>query len=543
MDALTKRLTDLGLENIALFSVPLSVALVFFGLAKSRRRRTTKLNGPPSKSYMFGVGGELFSAPEVGVIYKNWAKQYGPVFSIPLIMGSKVVILCDPKAIAHHYSKDTFTYHQLPSLKIVNAMHFGHNLLTVEGETHKRQRRALSSAFSVAAIRNLTPVFYDSAYMVKAAWDSLFQNSSDDTVIIEVQQWMDRVSLDSIGTGGFSHDFGSLKGEISPIAEAFESFGAVKPSVPIMLAFLLSSVFPVLAKIPNKRHEALRKVSTSVASIADDLLESARLESATDKSIIGALIRSENASSRIRIWYGASKTPQTTLTSLPAQNLLIGAGYETTAISLTWALIELSRKPEIQAKLRDELAASSREDPSYEQLTNGLPYLDAVACETLRLHPALPETTRVAEEDDVIPLTSPIYNADGELVDSIFIAKGTKVRVPIQCLNTAEISWGDNSKDFSPERWLEQGASKQRAAEIQGYRHLLSFADGPRTCLGRQFALTEFKAVLSVLIRNFSFEFPDGPTTKIESHRSVLVRPKVAGQEGPKVPLIVRRVE
>ncbi|KAG5633069.1 hypothetical protein DXG03_008591, partial [Asterophora parasitica] len=59
-----------------------------------------------------------------------------------------------------------------------------------------------------------------------------------------------------------------------------------------------------------------------------------------------------------------------------------------------WALIELSRNPEVQSKLREELSQFTTEDPTYEQLTNGLPYLDAVVTETLRLHPPVPETTR-----------------------------------------------------------------------------------------------------------------------------------------------------
>ncbi|KAK0448192.1 hypothetical protein EV421DRAFT_1705921, partial [Armillaria borealis] len=32
-----------------------------------------------------------------------------------------------------------------------------------------------------------------------------------------------------------------------------------------------------------------------------------------------------------------------------------------------------------------------------------------------------------------------------------------------------------------------------RAKEIQGHRHLLTFLDGPKTCLGKAFALTELK--------------------------------------------------
>ena len=51
------------------------------------------------------------------------------------------------------------------------------------------------------------------------------------------------------------------------------------------------------------------------------------------------------------------------------------------------------------------------------------------------------------------------------------------------------------------------------------------------------------QVVLSVLVRHFSFELPDGPSTKLGTHRSLTVRPKVAGEEGAKVPLIVRRME
>ena len=105
-----------------------------------------------------------------------------------------------------------------------------------------------------------------------------------------------------------------------------------------------------------------------------------------------------------------------------------------------------------------------------------------------------------------------------------------------------------------------------RMEEIKGYKHLLTFGNGPRTCLGKNFALLEVKvrcrcflflfaraviipsdtiwqAVLSVLIRNFSFELPHGPETKLDHYRSFIVRPKVAGEEGGRVPMVVKRVE
>ena len=40
------------------------------------RARTTKLPGPPAKSWLFGVSKEVFDG-DASVLFENWAKQYG----------------------------------------------------------------------------------------------------------------------------------------------------------------------------------------------------------------------------------------------------------------------------------------------------------------------------------------------------------------------------------------------------------------------------------------------------------------------------------
>lgn len=120
MSAITKNLT---LENVTLLILPISVALIIARLARSQRPRTTKLNGPPSSSYLFGVVKDTFEAPDLGVLYENWESEYGPIYEIPSTLGSKLVVLCDPKAIAHYFSKDTFTYYQPSSMKSFISRH------------------------------------------------------------------------------------------------------------------------------------------------------------------------------------------------------------------------------------------------------------------------------------------------------------------------------------------------------------------------------------------------------------------------------------
>lgn len=48
-----------------------------------------------------------------------------------------------------------------------------------------------------------------------------------------------------------------------------------------------------------------------------------------------------------------------------------------------------------------------------------LPYLDMVIRETLRLHPPIASTMRVATRDDIIPVSIPFTDIDGIVHNSI----------------------------------------------------------------------------------------------------------------------------
>ncbi|KAH8115692.1 cytochrome P450 [Phellopilus nigrolimitatus] len=504
------------------------------------RSKMTKLHGPPASSWLFGVSKDVFLG-DSGEIYEKWAEEYGPVYQIPGPFGSRRTVLVDAKAIAHYYSKETFVYVHSTFAKQAISNIIGKGLLWAEGESHRRQRKTLAPAFSNAAIRNLTPVFFDSAYKIKTTWDAAI--SSSDEAIIDVQKWMNCVSLDSIGIAGFGHDFGELDGHHSEVGEMFDSFGTLPQRGISMILPLLGQVLPFLMKIPTTRRRLIKELHRSMEEIAEVLLMRSRKEkeagesggNESGRSIIGALIKAENADSELRL---------TADEALAQMKVFLLAGYETTSISLTWALIELSLHPEKQDRLRAELADFSAKDPSYEQITNGLPYLDAVLRETLRVHPPIPQTGRVAACDDVIPLSSPVTTSSGETIDDMFIARGASLIVPIRCVNRSEAIWGPDAKDFKPERWLDGEAGlTAKAKETTGYHHLLTFGDGPRTCLGRAFAVAEFKSVLSVLIRNYVFAMRDGPETKVEKVNTILPRPKVSGETGNAMPMRVRRFE
>ncbi|OAX36033.1 cytochrome P450 [Rhizopogon vinicolor AM-OR11-026] len=478
-----------------------------------RRMKTTRLRGSPRSSFLYGVLNSIISSTDSVAMYENLAKEYGVVYQIPAFLGETRIVLCDPKALAHYYARETWTYVQIPfGLALVENM-IGSGLLGAEGESHRRQRKALMPAFSNEAIRQLTSVFYGSVY--KCAWDSIIESGKDGSAVIEVQN-----CLDTIGIAGFSHDFGSLDRKHSSVTDMFDTFSNnSRASTVNQFLFLLAQVFPVVTKFPTKRTKLIEKLNVIMAEISNDLL----LRDHREKEANVSKTKQESI-------YTVKAEGRDAELHLSQMKTLLIAGYETTSGKL-WALIELSQHLDVQSKLREELLAFG-DDPTYDQLKANLPYLDAVVHETLRLHPPVPDVTRIAAADDVIPLSEPICTASGKMTESISVGKGTIISVSVMAINRSFAIWGPDAKQFKPD-----------PKEVQGHRHLLTFVDGPRTCLGKDFAIAQFKLVLLVLVKNFVFEMQDGPETRIEVARTILPRSWIVGQDGTRVPLLVRWYE
>ncbi|KAJ7679282.1 cytochrome P450 [Mycena polygramma] len=324
----------------------------------------------------------------------------------------------------------------------------------------------------------------------------------------------------------------SLDGEKSDVLKALTAVGHTKPSPTAAKIFLLAQAYPWLFKLPLPRSVLVAELSNAMDAVIDKLInaaDSGELGVENLGSVLGHLLRKKELSpENIR---------------LQAKSILL-AGFATTSSSIKWALVELSMHPEKQDRLRRELLSFSTTDPSYDDLTSlALPYLDAVVREALRLHPILSESPRVALRDDILPLLTPIRTASGVLLDKLPIQKGTVLTTSLYYANMASSIWGADGAEFKPERWLDGQDLPAAAIEYPGYHHTMIFSDGPRTCLGKGFALAEIKIVLSLLIRKFVFSPLHGKETRYERAMFLGPHPKVAGEPGGRLPMRVKRVE
>jgi cytochrome P450 len=170
--------------------------------------------------------------------------------------------------------------------------------------------------------------------------------------------------------------------------------------------------------------------------------------------------------------------------------------HETTASALTWACYLLTKNPEIQAKVREEVKNALPEDLE-NNMTNlagileQLPYLNGVMHETLRLYPTVPLTMRQAIRDTRI--------------GDQFIPEGTDIIVSIWYINRSPVIWGPDAAEFRPERWItSDGKPNQNGGASSNY-NFLTFLHGPRSCIGQGFAKAEMRCLLATMVRSFEW--------------------------------------
>lgn len=100
----------------AIFGATL-VFVVHQTLSAIRHSKTPRLLGPRSESIIFGVTKKIANAADAGVVFEHWANEYGPVYQIPGSLGTKRIVVCDPKAIAHTFAFDSWRYEHNPIAK------------------------------------------------------------------------------------------------------------------------------------------------------------------------------------------------------------------------------------------------------------------------------------------------------------------------------------------------------------------------------------------------------------------------------------------
>ncbi|CAN6174465.1 unnamed protein product [Urochloa humidicola] len=186
------------------------------------------------------------------------------------------------------------------------------------------------------------------------------------------------------------------------------------------------------------------------------------------------------------------------------QDLLIG-GTDTSWMTIEWAVSELLKNPELLSTATAELdRVIGRGRLVRESDLPGLPYLDSVIKETLRLHPAAPMLVPHLAREDVHVAVAVGGGGGGHDIPA-----GTTVLVNAWAIARDPAVWGDTAEEFVPERWLAAGSGGTEGEPEFGFR-MLPFGSGRRMCPAYGLGLREVALSLANLLHGFAWRLPDG---------------------------------
>ncbi|KAM7517455.1 hypothetical protein LguiB_016417 [Lonicera macranthoides] len=348
---------------------------------------------------------------------------------------------------------------------------------SLEGEPWTTRRRILNSSFHFEKLKLMLPAFYLSCLDMVTKWE----NKASTTGSTEVDM---------------HHEFETLTGDLisrtlfgSSFEECKNIFGLIKELQALTVQVIRSVQIPGWRFMPTKRNNRMKKVNKEVTDLIMEIIDK------KTKAIKGGESNSSNDFLGMLLERSLSQTEQDKNESgeisiediIGECKLFYFAGQDTTSTLLSWTMLLLSRHPDWQTRAREEvLEVLGNNKPDYDSI-NRLKIVTMILYEVLRLYPPVVELTKVTPEDTKL----------GEL----FLPAGVQVMLPTILLHHDPEIWGDDVKEFKPERFSE-GVFK--ATKRQG--SYFPFSLGPRICIGQNYALLEAKMALALILSRFSFE-------------------------------------
>ncbi|KAJ7223282.1 cytochrome P450 [Mycena pura] len=550
--------------NAVLLAALVTVCALYSAWRRHAVKCVVPLRGPAPSSFLLGNSPDLYSGPHGLAYHHTLAATYGRAFKVHMLAGEEQIYLSDTRALHHVLVRDTHVFDETPAMMSEFYYCFGPGLISVHGDTHKKQRKMIQPLFGAAHMRVLTPTFWDIAYQARDVIRAKVACASDagkaPSAVLDLWKWSSRAALEGVGVGALGYSFDALDDETEDNAymvAARELPYTVYPlrkfmpicvwcmrNLPVWLQRALARVTPVprvqkvcrIVETLQRNSEALY-AAKKAALREGDAEVAAQVGAGND--VMSVLMKANMA---------AAANEKECLPDdevMGQMNTLISAAHDTTSSALAHMIYCLAQDLPRQRRLREELA-QARSDTfgefDYHTVTT-LPFLDACYRETLRLYAPASFQHRTATEAITVPLSAPIELSNGELISALPIAKGQTVVVAIEAVNRDPAIWGPDADTWLPERWLTKGspASVQAAGVPGAFSHTLTFLGGNRSCIGMKFSEIELKTILIALVENFEFA-PAPGQEEVKWRLSLVQTPAQPGREHldePELPLLV----
>jgi cytochrome P450 len=330
----------------------------------------------------------------------------------------------------------------------------GEGLITSAGELHRRQRRLIQPAFHSSRIAEYVPAMRDAALRVAAQWRPGRP--------VELDRAMMRAAFGAVTgvmfSGGMPADADDRLQRALRLLVQGAMLRAFAPQLadrlPVHRRYargvadvrgIVDELLVRCAATPDRRHDLVRHLQTARGPDAEEGMPAGQLRD----ELIGIMI----------------------------------AGTETTGGALAWVFYELAHRPDVAARVLDEVERVVGSAAVTAAHLAELSYTHRVLCEVLRRRATWLSTRRAlrAVELGAVPIP-----AGTELAFSLYALHHDPDLYP-------------HPDEFDVDRWLpEVERTRPRGA-------FMPFLEGNRKCLGHTFAWTELAVVVCTLAPRWRF--------------------------------------
>ncbi|MFB4319187.1 cytochrome P450 [Actinomadura sp. 21ATH] len=378
---------------------------------------------------------------------------------------SRVIVVCDPGLARKVLLNDRAFDKGGPLVSRAREV-AGNGLLTCPHHEHRRQRRLIQPAFH----RDRMPG-YAHAMSARVA-DTIAGWRKGE--VIDVPAAMYTLAATITVEAMFSSD-------LPPAAIGT----AIDDLTTIVRGMLPRMLRPALADhLPTPGNRGYRRAGARLRRQLNDIIASRRADGTDHGDMLSAVLAAcdpDGAGGRL----SDAEVSDQVLT-------IFGAGTETTAATMAWALHLLARHPEVERQVHEEVDAALAGAPAAPGHLPLLPVTGNVVTEALRLYPPIWIATRT--------LTS------GTRFGGHDFPPGTVFAYSPYLLHHRADLYTDPER-FDPARWDGDRPRPPRDA-------YLPFGAGARKCIGDQFGIMEATLALATIAGRWRLRSLPGPAIR-----------------------------
>lgn len=410
----------------------------------------------------------------IKVMFRNPLELWGrPSYTLPWMQvkffGQLTTICHDPGLIKHVLVDNAQNYAMQPIRQLVLRPILRDGLLTAEGDTWKRSRKAMAPVFTPRHARG----FAGQMLRMTEAFAERYAEPARRGAEVNVATGMTELTYEILAETLFSGQIATgTEGFAERVDSLLHNMGRIDP-----LDLLLAPAWiPRVTRLPGRKAlKAFRKI------VADTMAaRKARIDAGetVPDDFLTLLLKVEGPDGLTR-----DEIEDNILT-------FIGAGHETTARALAWALYCIAESPHFRVRMEEEIDRVLADGADPVDWLERMPHVRAAFEEAMRLYPPAPSINRAPIEDDSWTA------ADGTV---LHLPKGESVLVMPWTLHRHELYW-ERPRHYMPERFLPENREN-----IHRFQYL-PFGAGPRICIGATFALQEAVIALAVLMKRYRFD-------------------------------------